>query len=167
MEKKAGGDGDKTHELGSEYDEAEVGGVLAIGAGGGIAASPVGEPPPTLPATPEHFVCLQGPCKHYWKLVTPFDAGNPASTWKALGREPPKKTHHTCLVNPGHETSFGETVALECNLHTPLLAADLRERTSKLISYYRAFPEHHPDAVAKAAREEMENFDADTTGTQS
>ena len=88
-------------------------------------AAGVGQPTPVPERTPENFICLRGPCKHYWYLETMSQAGNPADTWEALGLPVPRQRHYTCLVNTGFETSFGDDNAYECNKWEPYLLSEL------------------------------------------
>lgn len=109
-----------------------------------IAAGALGQPT-TVPArTPDNFVCLRGPCRHYWHLVTMAQEGNPAETWEHLGIPAPRQHHHTCLVNPGFETGFGDDNAYECNKWDPLDDAELVQIKVRRGAYYQRHPEHRP-----------------------
>ncbi len=83
----------------------------------------IGQPTPVPARTPGNFVCLRGPCRHYWHLVTMAQAGNPADTWEALGIPEPRKHHHVCLLSK--ETEFEDDNAFECNKWDPIDPLDL------------------------------------------
>lgn len=48
---------------------------------GGIAPGTVGAPAPLPAATPQTFICLRGPCRHYHEIKIHLDVGNPAQTF--------------------------------------------------------------------------------------
>lgn len=113
----------------SENENTENEDIIA---GGGVAFGPdgtpmggIGQPEPVPPRTEEHFVCLRGPCRHYWHLVTMVQAGNPAGTWEELGIEAPRQHHHTCMVNPAFETSFEDDNVFDCNKWDPYTETEL------------------------------------------
>ena len=85
----------------------------------------LGSPPPVPPRTPEYFVCLRGPCRHYWSVVTMAQEGNPEDTWTHLGIDPPRHSHHICLVVFGMETEYADDNVYECNRWDPAKPADL------------------------------------------
>jgi len=134
-----------------DHDEDEGGGgfaALPIGPDGGIdaelAAGMIGQPAAVPDRTPEHFICMRGPCKHYWHLVTMAQEGNPSSTWEHLGIAAPRQHHHTCTVNPGFETDFGDDNAFKCNRWDPLIDTELVQIKTRRELYYAAHPEHRP-----------------------
>ncbi len=93
-----------------------------------INAGFIGAPAATPPRTPENFVCLRGPCRYYWRLVTMANEGNPAETWKALGRDPPRQHHHVCLLDPSGETDFTDgDNAYDCNKWDPMTVNEVVE----------------------------------------
>ena len=71
-------------------------------------------PLPLPPRTPEHFICLRGPCQYYQRWVTAFAAGNPASFWE--GREPPKQINHRCAIL---DVVLTDEHVYECSLWHP------------------------------------------------
>mgnify|MGYP001583113780 CR=1 FL=1 len=106
---------------------------------GGFAPKPgpVGPPPPLPAATPDTFLCLRGPCRHHWELVTHLEAGNPALTWdpeiglKDENGQPvaqPKQHSRTCLVQAGTETDLTEDVVYACSRWDPDVRASLADR---------------------------------------
>jgi hypothetical protein len=107
-----------------------------------VAASMLGQPTAVPERSPEHFVCMRGPCRHYWHLVTMAQEGNPEETWEHLGIPAPRQHHHTCLVNPGFETDFGDDNAYKCSKWDPMLDSELVELKRRRDSYYDTHPEH-------------------------
>jgi hypothetical protein len=96
---------------------------------------------PIPPRHPDHFVCLRGPCRHYWHLVTMAKAGNPQETWEALGLPAPRKHHHVCRID---NTSFEDDNAFECSLWDPMDPDDLVQLRTRRERYFADHPEHKP-----------------------
>jgi hypothetical protein len=71
--------------------------------------------------TEDNYICLRGPCRHFWHLVCSAGEGNPGGTWEALGIPEPREHHLTCTAHPGTETqlSFDELV-FECSRWDPM-----------------------------------------------
>lgn len=111
----------------------------------------IGAPTPIPPATVDNFVCLRGPCRYYWELVTHVETGNPAETWEALGLEPPRQINRVCLVNPGHETELTDDNVYACNRWDPEDGDQWRERERRRELWYSAHPEHRPTEDDDAA----------------
>lgn len=145
MAKRHGGSDDKHRKIGNEYDDVELPG-LPIAPDGGIAPGfGIAPPPPEPPATPENFVCLRGPCRHYWQMETRFAAGNPEGTFEELGLAPPRAIHRTCLR--GHaETELQEVTVVSCDAWDPKLPVELAERKRRRDLYYERHPGHRPSA---------------------
>jgi len=108
------------------------------GIDGDMAAAMMGQPAPVPSRTPEHFICLRGPCRHYWALVTMAQEGNPEETWAHLGIAAPRQHRHTCLVNPGFETDFGDDNAYECNKWDPMGESELFQLKARRDAYYES-----------------------------
>lgn len=119
--------------------------AMPIAPDGGIDGGMIGQPAAIPPRTAEHFVCLRGPCRHYWHLVTMAQEGNPADTWKALGIDAPRQHHHTCLVNPGWETSIEDDNVFECSKWDPLTDHDLIQLKTRREEYFERHPDHRPE----------------------
>lgn len=101
------------------------------------AIGAVGNPEPVPPRTPEHFVCLRGPCRHYWHLVTMAHAGNPETTWQELGMErAPRKHWHTC-TRSGQETSLTDDNVYECNQWDPMPEDQHSQREYRREQYFK------------------------------
>lgn len=101
----------------------------------------IGKPPTVPERTPENFVCLRGPCRHFWHLVTMAQEGNPEGTFD----HPLKQHHYTCLVHPGVETDFGDDNAYECNRWDPLTPHEIRliqDRRNQYLKESGATHEH-------------------------
>jgi len=103
-------------------------------------------PPPPVPArTPDNFVCLRGPCIHYWHLQTMAGEGNPEGTFDHVK----KKIHHVCLRNPGYETSFEDDNAYACNQWDPVAPDQLVKREKRRQDYFSQHPEHRENEDAR------------------
>ena len=124
MQKTSGRDLDLVSDTETVALPAMGGPDLANGEGPPLFES-VGQPQPVPERTPDYFVCLRGPCRHYWHLETMAQEGNPAGTWEALDIQAPRQHHHTCLVNPGFETSFEDDNVYECSRWDPLTEQEL------------------------------------------
>ena len=102
---------------------------------GGIAPGFGLEQVVPLPSTADQFVCLRGPCKHYWHLVTTAGEGNPEGTWAALGISTPRQHHRTCTVNPGMETDLTDDCVFECSRWDPVPPHDLVQLNARRRAY--------------------------------
>lgn len=108
----------------------------------GFAAVP---PPPQAYMTPENFVCLRGPCRYYWHLVTDIDMENPDDTWASL-TDPltgkpltkPRQHTHTCLANPGMETDLTGDSVFECSKWDPFAPTELAQLHARRAAYHAA-----------------------------
>lgn len=130
---------------------------------GGPIAQPIGNPPAVPAATASLFVCLRGPCRHYWELETHIVSGNPASTWdpvdglKDQAGQPirqPRQISRTCLVHPGFETELTEDVVYACSRWDPeqplpwyvrWLGGNTRERRRRV--HLKLHPQYAPAPV--------------------
>lgn len=136
-----------------QYKDVELGPLPPIAPDGGFMPGGVGQPPPVPKATPENFVCLRGPCRHYWELETWMAAGNPAATFGPDGLKdasgaplrPPRQINRTCLVHPGTETELTEDCVLACSRWDPLSPRELAKRLKARDRYFREHPEHKED----------------------
>jgi hypothetical protein len=131
--------------------DVELGGLPSIAPDGGFAPDPIGMAPSVPAATPEHFLCLRGPCAHYWELETFFASGNPSMTWDAedglkddSGKpvRMPRQISRSCLAQPGMETELTDDVVYACNRWTPMTARELRARDKRRAKYLKIYPEH-------------------------
>lgn len=116
----------------------------------------VGAPPPIPAAEPKTFVCLRGPCRHYWQLEMHFDAGNPEETWdpeiglKDEHGDPiraPRKIERVCLAHPGVETELEDTAVLECSRWSPMTPREVKKLAKLRAKYFKRFPDHDPSFV--------------------
>lgn len=105
----------------------------------------LGQPAVVPERHPDNFVCLRGPCRHYWHLTTMAQEGNPQETWDVLGIPAPRKHHHICLVNPGFETSFPDDNAYSCNKWDPILPRELARLDRRRKKYFKKHPNHRPE----------------------
>lgn len=136
-----------------QYESIEPGPMPPIAPDGGFVPALIGLPALVPAATPEHFVCLRGPCRHYWELVTFMAAGNPAGTFGPDGlKDPltgkpvaaPRQINRTCLVHPGTETELTEDNVYDCSRWDPMSPRDLRRRLKDREAYFKKHPDHRP-----------------------
>lgn len=139
-----------------DFQPAEI----PVSPDGGIAPGFAGVGTPAPAPSFDESICTKGPCRHYWRLTTMFDAGNPAETWEALGVSEPRQRHHVCLVNPGMETNLGDDLVYECNRWDPLEEHELIQLERRRESYDRRAGEDAA-AVAVATAIEADNTGAD------
>jgi hypothetical protein len=154
VEKQDGGDKYKTPQ--TQYKDVELG-PLPVAPDGGIAAgAAIGMPPPVPEATPQQFVCLRGPCRHYWELVTDMGSGNPASTWDPinglkdeLGQplQIPRQINRSCLAQLGMETELTDDCVFDCNRWDPLSRSEIRKLERRRRRHFRRFPGHKPEEL--------------------
>lgn len=117
---------------------------------GGILPGSIGTPPPVPAADPAIFVCLRGPCRHYWEMVTHLVAGNPGETWGEDGlKDPdgkplvaPRQVSRVCQANPGTETEITDDVVYACNRWDPLLPSDQKALEKRRRVYLKQFPQY-------------------------
>ncbi len=144
-------EGDKTKSPIEQFSAIEPSPLPPIAPDGGFAG-PIGAPPPIPPATPDTFMCLRGPCRFYWELITHMESGNPAETWGEEGLrdehgEPiaqPRAISRTCVANTGHETDLTDDNVYECNRWDPLTAREVKRLDKRRSKYLRLHPDHHP-----------------------
>lgn len=133
-----------------QYEGVELP-AIAVAPDGGIVG--VGSPISVPAATPENFVCLRGPCRHYWQVETFIAAGNPSGTFGPKGlidpetKKPlriPRQINRSCLAHPGTETELTEDCAFACNKWDPLTPREVRTKEKAAEKYYRIHPNHRP-----------------------
>lgn len=74
---------------------------------------PLAPPDPTLPATPEHFVCLRGPCRFYLEIKSPAQIEN-----RGMGYTP-EQTSRYCRAVQGATIDLGDDNVIACNTWDP------------------------------------------------
>lgn len=137
--------------------------AVPVAPDGGIAPGYGLEPPAPIPSmTPENSMCLKGPCRYYWHLVTPFDAENPESTWEELGLRAPRQHNHTCLLNPGMETDLTESIAFECSRWDPIPKHDLVQIEARRRAYYESVRMDEPQEEIPETLDEEGDDDGGT-----
>jgi hypothetical protein len=119
-------------ELGDQFDNMEPPPSPVMGPDG--PAMPVtyltpGEPLP--PATPENFLCLLGPCKHYVEIHSWADV-------EARGIQRPKQINRICRVIPGVDLDLTEDCVFACNEWAPILPDEIAEREHRRNVFRRA-----------------------------
>lgn len=143
-------EGDKTKSPIEQFAGIEPSPMPPIAPDGGFMAGPIGAPPPIPPATPETFVCLRGPCRHYWELVSHMESGNPANTWGEGGLvdeagaviAQPRAISRTCVANPGFETDLTDDNVYDCNRWDPMSERELKKLERRRSKYLRLHPDH-------------------------
>lgn len=90
-------------------------GPLPIGPTGDFR--PMGDitPEPLPPATPDNFVCLRGPCRHYLQITQNFPIGNAAGTLERL----PVQVVRSCMRISGMEVDLTDATIRDCNQWHP------------------------------------------------
>ncbi len=119
---------------------------IAVAPDGGPAIEAMGPPAAVPPATPELFVCLRGPCRHYWEIETHLASGNPADTWGPDGLKDedgnairaPRQITRACTYQAGIDTQFTDDIVYACNRWDPIIPiarvlTALRRRAHALI----------------------------------
>jgi hypothetical protein len=129
----------------ADFEPASV----PIAPDGGVPIGFAMEPPPAPPVS-KASICAQGPCRHYWELVTMAGEGNPSGTFEGpnrlidpLTKEPvrrPRQHHYICLVNPGMETVLNDDCVYECSRWDPLSSAENAELARRRKVYWDAHP---------------------------
>lgn len=132
--------------------------AVPVAPDGGIAPGFGLEPPAPVPAlSPESCICLRGPCRHYWHMVTTVESGNPVSTWAALGIAAPRQHNRVCLLNQGMETDWTDDCVFECNKWDPALRSDLVQLDARRRAYHDS-PEGRALALAQSADQPEEQL---------
>jgi hypothetical protein len=143
-------EGDKSKSPIEQFSAIEPSPLPPLALDGGFAAGPIGAPPPIPPATPATFVCLRGPCRHYWELVSHMESGNPKETWGEGGLvdadghalEQPRAVSRTCVANPGYETDLTDDNVYACNRWDPLSPREVKRLEKRRSKYLKLHPDH-------------------------
>jgi hypothetical protein len=134
-----------------QYKDISPAPMPPIAPDGGIAPGyGIGLAPAVPAATPTNFVCLRGPCRHYWEVHTFMASGNPAETWGEDGLKDehgkpirqPRQINRSCLSAAGNEMELTEDTVYFCNRWDPLTARELRRREKPQQRYLKLHPEH-------------------------
>lgn len=145
MEKRQQSDDEKHVDPKAKLENWEPSPLPPIAPDGGFAPQGVGNTAVIPDWTPENTMCLRGPCRHYWHLVTMTEAGNPEGTWEELGIKEPQQHSHTCLVQLGIETDLGENCVFECSKWEPLTHVERDSIDIIRKEYFDEHPEHRDD----------------------
>lgn len=147
---------DKIKSFGDQYADVELA-LPAIAPDGGFAPGPVGVPPAVPSATPDHFICLRGPCKFYWELETFMAIGNPKDTFGPDGlKDPetgvpiraPRQVNRVCLAAaPGLEYELTDELVYDCSRWTPMTARELKQQNKRRSKYLKIYPQHRPSPM--------------------
>lgn len=169
MQKNDGGERRKSPK--DQYQDIEPAPLPPVAPDGGLVATGVGPPTPVPAATPRNMICLRGPCRHYWELVTWMGAGNPAGTWEELGVREPRQINRSCIAHPGTETELTEDCAFDCSRWDPLSPREVRKREKRRERHYRRHPDHRPveelPSIAGIDDIDDEEIEDGTSGTES
>jgi hypothetical protein len=117
---------------------------------GGLVPVAMGNPPPVPPATPELFVCLRGPCRHYWQISSHLVSGNPEETWGEDGLRDergqplraPRQITRACTYQAGVDTQFTDDIVYACNRWDPVLPKDEARLEKRRRIYLKQFPQY-------------------------
>jgi hypothetical protein len=115
-------------------------------------AGPVGNPEPLPDATPDNWICLRGPCRHYMRIVEAGEFGNTAGTFEA--DEQPRQVNHWCDAINGSYTDMGNNIVFECNRWDPLDddEPEVMARERRRSKYLKLYPAHAPISDAEIAK---------------
>ncbi len=138
-----------------------------------IAAGPDGGPVP-IPQTKLHvlqdedWICLRGPCRHYHRMTTSFDAQRPMPQRGPDGElvspdagHEPRATIHTCYPSPGVEFSMGELVVYDCNLWDPIVRSHQDDFAREMRRMEYAGQHQVDPAPSMSLQFDLENDDGD------
>ena len=99
---------------------------------GGVPRKPLAPSIPLPPATPEHFVCLRGPCKFYLEIGSPSDVEN-----RTLGYLP-VQTSRYCRAIAGAILSLDDDAVFACSEWDPRM--EDYSLVQRRIDYLKAHP---------------------------
>lgn len=148
MANPVGTDDEDRPQLGSRDADEFAPAPLPVGPDGNPTPGVVGLPDPLPPATPEHWICLRGPCRHYMRMVGVAELGNPEGTFEKDAI--PRQHYHWCLGIPGQYTDMGEDMIFECNRWDPVDedAPEHLARERRRSKYLQLHPDHDPKRSA-------------------
>jgi hypothetical protein len=89
----------------------------------------LGVPDPIPPATPDQFICLAGPCRHYLEIHSLADV-------ETRGHNgPPKHINRLCRVISGVEIDLTDDCVFSCSEWDPLVPGETRERDRRRAAF--------------------------------
>lgn len=94
------------------------------------------DPEPLPEATPEHFICLRGPCRHYMETSVMFPASNPRGQLKK-----PKQITRMCSALPQTYMDLTDENVYTCSKWSPLTPAELTAEEQLREDYYQRNPQ--------------------------
>jgi hypothetical protein len=133
-----------------QWEKVPASPMPPIAPDGGIAPGyGVGLAPAVPAATPANFVCLRGPCRHYWEVHTFMASGNPSATWGEDGLKDeagqpirqPRQINRSCLSAPGSEMELTDDTVYFCNRWDPMTPRELRRREKPQQRHLKMHPE--------------------------
>ncbi|HZJ67658.1 MAG TPA: hypothetical protein VFD36_29345 [Kofleriaceae bacterium] len=142
----------KYKSLTDDFSDVELG-QMAFGPDGTPSVG-IGPGASVPQADPRLFICLRGPCVHYWQRETFFASGNPKATWDDLvdpetGEKVrmPRQVDRTCTAHPGTETELTDELVYDCTKWVPMTPRQVRKRERARRRYYKNYPDHDPAFV--------------------
>lgn len=120
------------------------------------------------------WVCLAGPCRHYWRVANQIDNLKPHDAREVDGRRviEPAKTYangdpvrafeqinHFCIPMPGIEMIMSDEVVLECNRWDPIDPEDPEQKA--IVRRRKAYHdrlERETAAIRAAAEPKVDEF---------
>jgi len=161
MEKREGRD--KHKRPAAQYEDIDPSPLPPIAPDGGFMSTPIAQAPSVPAATPDVFVCLRGPCRHYWELQTFMGSGNPKDTWGDGGLrevesvdedgevtygegevQMPRQSSRSCLAHPGTETELTDDAVYHCSRWDPMTPREVRRIERRREKHFKLHPEHRP-----------------------
>jgi hypothetical protein len=82
----------------------------------------LGRPEPLPKASPDNFVCLRGPCRHYIEIHSFAEVES-----RGLDRAP-RQINRICKVIPGVELDLTDDCVFECSEWVPMDPMDIANR---------------------------------------
>lgn len=98
-----------------------------------VPATSTFESEPIPEATEDNFICLRGPCRHYFEMVVHFAAGNTRGTLTSV----PMLTKRSCARIVGYEVDLTEEVVYRCNDWDPRSKEEIAAREARREEYHQ------------------------------
>lgn len=96
-----------------------------------VPATAAFESEPIPPASEDNFICLRGPCRHYFEMKVHFSAGNTRGTLTSV----PILTKRSCTRIVGYEVDLTEEIVYSCNEWDPYTPAEIDAREARRNTY--------------------------------
>lgn len=125
---------------GGGFESWAPGPLPPIAPDGGPAPQVPDLPDPIPAATEGNFICLRGPCRHYWEIELPFESGNPKGAFAELGLRTPRQIARSCVCGP-REMELTDNCVYACNRWDPLTPEETAARSARRDRYLAEHPE--------------------------